>query len=351
VDFKDANGRRRAKQFPTKREADRFMVDARAQVSSGTYLHERDSVTIQAAANIWLDHCWRRAEANRRMERATLQDYKAKIRLHVLDPVAGLGAVQLVRLTRKLVCEFRDRLLTAGRSEATVRKVLSVLAQVLAHAQEEGLVVGNPVRDVRVIRSSRSGGRIQAPDKATVRRLLEGADDDFRPLVAVATFCGLRASETRGLRWSDVDFQAGYIHVRQRADAFNAFGEPKSEAGTRSVPLGPHVAGLLKRWRLACPLSPHDLVFPTRRGTVQSHSNILKRDFKPLCRSLEVDLRWHDLRHFAVSLWIEQGFSVKEVMTFAGHSSAQMTMDRYGHMFPNPDHHRGMAEVEQRLLG
>ena len=52
-----------------------------------------------------------------------------------------------------------------------------------------------------------------------------------------------------------------------------------------------------------------------------------------------------------VSLWIEQGFTIKEVMTFAGHSSVQMTMDRYGHLFPCPDHQRGMAEVESRLLG
>lgn len=62
-------------------------------------------------------------------------------------------------------------------------------------------------------------------------------------------------------------------------------------------------------------------------------------------------LRWHDLRHFAVSLWIEQGFSIKEVMTFAGHSSIQMTMERYGHLFPSPDHQKSMALVEQRVLG
>jgi len=111
-----------------------------------------------------------------------------------------------------------------------------------------------------------------------------------------------------------------------------------------------HVTNLLKRWKLACPPSPFDLVFPSRRGTVQGHANILKRHFKPLCREVGIVLRWHDLRHFAVSLWIEQGFSVKEVMTFAGHSSIQMTMDRYGHLFPSPDHQRVMAAVEQRLF-
>ena len=70
-----------------------------------------------------------------------------------------------------------------------------------------------------------------------------------------------------------------------------------------------------------------------------------------LLEKVEVTMRWHDLRHFAVSLWIEQGFSIKEVMTFAGHSSIQMTMERYGHLFPSPDHQKAMAMVEAKLLG
>lgn len=62
-------------------------------------------------------------------------------------------------------------------------------------------------------------------------------------------------------------------------------------------------------------------------------------------------MSWHDLRHFAVSLLIEQGFSVKEEMSFAGHSSIRMAMERYGHLFPSPDHQKAMAMVEAKLLG
>ena len=57
------------------------------------------------------------------------------------------------------------------------------------------------------------------------------------------------------------------------------------------------------------------------------------------------------IRIVLAGLWIEQGFSIKEVMTFAGHSSIQMTMERYGHLFPSPDHQNAMAEVEAKLLG
>ena len=60
------------------------------------------------------------------------------------------------------------------------------------------------------------------------------------------------------------------IHVRQRADRYNAIGAPKSEAGQRTIPLPPLVVNTLKEWRLACPPGRLDLVFPNSAGNVES---------------------------------------------------------------------------------
>jgi transposase len=92
------------------------------------------------------------------------------------------------------------------------------------------------------------------------------------------------------------------------------------------------------------------LVFPAPQGGILQHTRTQDR-FRKLLEKVGVTMRWHDLRHFAVSLWIEQDFSIKEIMTFAGHSSIQMTMERYGHLFPSPDHQKAMAMVEAKLLG
>jgi integrase len=152
------------------------------------------------------------------------------------------------------------------------------------------------------------------------------------------------------LRWADVDVANGSIHVRQRADFYGALGEPKSAAGHRSVPASPFVLNTLKEWKLACP-----------KGRSRSGVSVKRRIGSRSCQHREaplqtavrakIKLRWHDIRHFAVSLWIEQGFSIKEVMTFAGHASVQMTMERYGHLFLTLDHLRSMAEVEHRIFG
>ena len=351
VDFKDANGKRRSRQFATKREADSFLVNARAEVARGSYVHDADSVGIAAAAAQWLDWCARRRDAGQRMERATWVGYEGHVRLHICDPVGGIGGIKLSRLTRISVNEFRDRLLANGRSDMTTRKILSSLNLIVKYAQENGMIVQNPVQGVQVVRSGRVRERVGVARKEDVRRLIDAAADDFRPYLIVAAVCGLRASEQRALRWDNVDLESGLIHVRQRADAYNEVGEPKSNAGYRSVPMGPMVVNTLRRWKLQCPSSAQGLVFPTKQGRVRSHSNILKRHFKPLCQKVSVQMRWHDLRHFAVSLWIEQEFPPKAIMEFAGHSSIQLTFDLYGHLFPSPDHQKGMAAVEARLLG
>ena len=59
---------------------------------------------------------------------------------------------------------------------------------------------------------------------------------------------------------------------------------------------------------------------------------------------------WHALRHFAISCWIEAGLPPKTVQTFAGHSSLQVTMDRYGHLFRNEDHGRVMDAISTSFL-
>jgi len=342
---------------------DRFLVDARARIAAGTYIHDAESITVLAAAQAWIDQCRARRDAGRRMEATTYRDYDDKVRLHICDPVVGLGAIKLSRLNRKAINEFRDALLAHGRSEGTVRKVLGVLRLVFAHAQDNGEIAINPADGVRVHATRRTAEPIQAPPKETVRRLIEAAHDMFRPLVIVTALCGLRASEARGLTWDAVDLEGGYLHIRQRADAYNVMGEPKSEAGRRSIPMGPMVVSALRQWRAQCPITPLGLVFPARDGGIVRHDGLVRFMFKGTIERLRKahranpetvpdikPFRWHDLRHFAVSLWIEQGFSVKEVMSFAGHASVQMTMERYGHLFPSPEHHRAMAEVEARIF-
>lgn len=350
VNFTDQSGKRRSKQFTRRKDADVYLVKVRSLVANHTFLADHESTTVAGAAKAWLEHCEARSKAGRRMERSTLRGYADYVRLHITAPEIGIGDKLISQLNRRHVNEFRDRMLLNGRSEHLTRRALSVLKLTLDHAIDNGQLFTNAAQGVKVFKTDRIEQKAPVPTKEAVRALIRAADDDFKPLLIVSALGGLRASELRGLRWQDVDFDKGYILVRQRADAYNKMGAPKSQAGFRDIPAGPMVLNALRRWKLRCPKNSLDLVFPAPKGGILQHTRTQAK-FRTLQKKVEVMMRWHDLRHFAVSLWIEQGFSIKEVMTFAGHSSVQMTMERYGHLFPSPEHQKAMAMVEEKLLG
>jgi len=165
----------------------------------------------------------------------------------------------------------------------------------------------------------------------------------WRPLLITAIFTGLRASELRGLRWSDVNLKANELHVRQRADRFNEIGAPKSAAGHRTVPFPKLVANTLMECKLACPKSELDLVFPNGAGKVESLANIINRGLIPAQPGGAKYTGMHALRHFYASWCINRtkdgglGLPPKNVQERLGHASITMTLDRYGHLFKGDD--------------
>ena len=192
------------------------------------------------------------------------------------------------------------------------------------------------------------------PSKAEIRQLIDNAPDRWRPLLLIAIFTGLRASELRGLRWQDVDLDAGLIHVTQRADAWRRIGAPKSAAGTRTIPLVPMAINALRSWRCVCPKGELDLVFPNGAGNVDSLTNIAKRVWKPLECSCGIVTEtgkarygFHSLRHAAASLFIATlGWQPKRVQSVLGHASITMTFNTYGHLFAD---HEGDREAMKKL--
>src|SRR5262249_19993453 len=144
----------------------------------------------------------------------------------------------------------------------------------------------------------------------------------------------------------------GELCISRRVDAYGDEGSPKSAAGVRTVPLSAQLVSALKAWKIKSKFSkPNDLIFANRRGGHTGNDNLFKRHFLPLFDTLPVKrFNWHGLRHFAISCWIEAGMTPKTVQTFAGHSSLQITMDRYGHLFPSEDHKKAMDQIARGLF-
>lgn len=380
VDYVDSAGRRHLETLARKKDADAREAEVKVEVREGTHVAARDSATVSQAAELWIARCEKDG-----LERSTLDQYRQHVELHI-NPF--LGPKRLTELVVAGARQFEEKLLATGRSHAMARKVLVSLGSLLADAQERGLVQRNVVRDMRRKRGG-DGGRegrhkgrlvvgVDIPTPQEVKAIVGALEGNWRPLLLTAIFTGLRASELRGLRWEDVDFEKHEITVRRRADRFNALGSPKSKSSHREVPMPPLVSTTLREWRLACPQGKYDLVFPNGSGNVESHANIINRGLLPALIAAGVtaterdDNRpvptlashpvakytgLHALRHFYASWCINRredgglGLPPKTVQDRLGHSSILMTMDVYGHLFPKVDHIDEMAAAEMALLG
>jgi integrase len=296
------------------------------------------------------------------LEKGTMKSYDAVVRLHI-GP-SKIGHVKLALLSTPTIEDWRDHLV-AKLTRSRARKVLGVLKSILGEAHRRGLVAQNAALPVKIGTKKRELKKLEVghdiPGKPEIQKLLAactGRFDRHRPLLVTAIFAGMRASELRGLPWSAVDFDKKTITVRQRADEWGNIGMPKSAAGQREIPMSPTVVNTLREWRLVCPKGELGLVFPNMLGKVQPLSNIAHRFWRPLQRQAglvdtggEPLFNFHALRHFAASLWIELGFNQKRLQVLLGHSTVQMTYDRYGHLFPNvEDDHERFARGEIGLV-
>jgi integrase len=357
VDYYDPRGERHTETYGRKKDAEARAATVAVNMREGIHTALATSITIGEAAEDWLAAVEREGR-----ERATLAQY----RQHAAHIVPRLGHMRLAALTTPAVAAFRDDLLASG-SRAMARKVLTSLKSVLKNAQERGAVAQNVALPVKVGIDCRAKRKLQVgvdiPTPEEIKRILATTKGRSRAFLIVATFAGLRGSELRGLRWSDVDLKRGAIHVRQRTDRYNAIGAPKSESGARAIPIGPLVVNTLREWKLACPASPLDLVFPTNRGGIITHENTIRQIFMPAQVAADVRVAGkakytglHALRHFYASWCINRRadggleLPAKLVQERLGHAGIQITLDTYGHLFPRSDHGAELAAAERLFL-
>lgn len=151
---------------------------------------------------------------------------------------------------------FADQLRNADRSAEMIKKIIRSLGSIFKEARRRGLSNVAPTVGLDLDLPERSDPRPVIPTKPELQAMLTIATargSRQRALVLVATLCGLRASELRGLRWVDVDFDARMIKVAQRADASHTIGKLKSKAAYRSLRLSSLLLNSLREWKLLCP--------------------------------------------------------------------------------------------------
>jgi integrase len=272
-----------------------------------------------------------------------------------------LGGRRLDSLTPLDLDDLYASLLVSGRrqkpygplSGRSVRYVHVVLHKALADAVEGGLLARNVAERAK----PPSAKSTKAPEQAwwtpaELRAFLDlTADEPLGPLFRVAAMTGMRRGEVCGLRWSDVDLDAGRIEVRQQLlvvrgapDGGLMFSErTKTDHGRRRVDLDPVTVAVLrtertrqKAHKLAVGegwCNEHGLVFTEPDGRPLDPESVAKVFARRVARSGLPRLRFHDLRHTHVAHLIAAGAIPLKIAKRLGHASAAFTQDRYGHLF------------------
>jgi integrase len=170
-------------------------------------------------------------------------------------------------------------------------------------------------------------------------RVLAGATGEYRTLINVLAYGGLRWGEAAAIRRRRCDLLRGRIEVAESLAEVGAklyFGSTKTHQ-TRTVTLPRFLLGMLTRHLEGVSGDPEALVFTAPGGGPLRLTNFRRRVWVPALRAagLSEQVRIHDLRHTCVSLLIAQGEHPKSIQEHLGHSSIQVTIDRYGHLFPD----------------
>lgn len=368
--FTDANGGRIKQQFPTKRLADAKRVEVEGQVATGSFRAAATRATVSDACEEYLKHLQARHLRDARVTTTYLATNRGEVWNYIAQDLRpdghdktasrvtpfreGVGRSKLSQFTPADVIEWTDRLLAAGVSVSTTRRLVATLSRALAYAVSKNLVGVNVAKGVKVIGSRKADGpkKIIPPSKHDLRTLLDAAPPALYIKILFAASSGLRASEQWALRWRHIDLDSSKVRVETRLDIHGQEDTTKSLAGQRVVPIGRGVVEALLEWKDSVESSePDDIVFPNTEGGFTRHGNLLKREFDPFKLQMGLPaLTWHALRHYAVSTWIEAGLKPKVVQTFAGHATLAITMDRYGHLFPSDDHGAAMDKIAATLV-
>ena len=243
--------------------------------------------------------------------------------------IPAWGAQALSDVRTVAVEDWLRSLPLANGSRAKIRNLMSALFN---HAIRHEWTERNPIRFVR-----QSAKRETAPDVLTaeeIRSLLAELDGPYYVMTFLAAVSGLRVSELLALKWSDVNFAAGEIHLN-RAIVCQHVGPLKTETSQKPIPMDGGLSALLLDWRGRCPYNQdQDYVFASleMNGTQPLWpSSAMSRHIRPAAKRAGIlkHVRWHVFRHSFATLLKANGEDVKTVQESLRHADSKVTLDVY----------------------
>jgi integrase len=319
----------------TRAEVSQKVIRIQAELEKGLPV-QTAGTTMSKLLDDWLAQSIKPSRSH-----GTYVSYAGIVTLH-LKPAIGKHKVD--KLTQRNVLTLMNEKLAAGLSPTTVNQIRAVLRASLNQAMKWDLVGRNVAALTPPLRTEQREGHIFTADQ--LRDVVKAsADTDFEALFAVETATGLRMGELMGLRWRDADLDTGSLQVRHQGkviDGAFVLAPLKTKASRRTIPLSSPVVSILKRHRRSMIAKGLEygqawtedwFVFGKPGGSpaLEDQIRMAWHDVKARA-SLPETVRFHDLRHGALTLLAARGTPLRTLMGIAGHTNPQTTMQIYAHL-------------------
>ena len=327
------------RELPRRRDAEKAVLSLRSTINSGV----RSPETVRDL----IAHYRKHELTMERKAYATVQAHESYLTLHILPKW------QDYRLSEVKTVAVEEWLESLELAPATKTKLRNIMSAVYSHGIRHEWISFNPISKVRC-----SAKRLREPDVLTpgeFQALLRELPLRERVMVMVAGSTGLRRSELFALRWSDVNFFTMEIAVT-RSCVRNHFGDTKTEASRKPVPLHTSVCEALTEWRGASMYKgDDDFLFPSIRmnGTQPLMPDmVLKKAIRPALTRAAIKgkiIGWHSFRHSLATNLRSLGVDVKVAQELLRHANSRTTMDLYTQAVSADKRSASLRQVEMLL--
>jgi integrase len=329
--YRDPLGHLTSKTFTRKADAERWAREMEVDMERGDWLDPRGA---QVPLATWAEEFLSLA---RRLSPTTQETYRRDLTKYI---VPRFGAYRIGRLPADEIENWLNDEIAAGLAPSTVHRHYRTFRRVLQVAVQKRKIQTNPCDRVEPPRVPKREMSFLTWKQSVA--LAEAHQERYRALIYLAVDSGMRWSELIGLRRARVDLLRGKVRVTEQLVRLEGGKwlrkEPKTPASVRSITVSPVTAELLAdHVERFVAVGPDAAVFANTVGSPLISSSFWQHHFSKALRAAEVSCRFHDLRHTSVALAIAEGAHPKAIQTRMGHSSIAVTLDRYGHLFPELD--------------
>ncbi len=346
ISLRDINGKRKQKWIPTglkikgnKKKATEFL-NAKIQEYESLHLQYYTGITLAQYFSMWLEEVKNDVRPN------TYRNYAGNMKNHII-PYFEATKIKLQELTPLDLTTYYEKMKKTSLSATTIKHHHQNISKALSDAVAKGYIAVNPATAAKKPKERKFQAEFLNYSQLEELLNLFASSTVYVPVLLCVIY-GFRRSEVCGLKWHNIDFEKGTIHIcetlQQSTKALtgdsNYTDDTKTDSSNRTLPITSKARELLIRQKkiqtenkefLGSGYIETDYVCTLSNGKEITPNYLSKQFHKVIENSDLPQIRLHDLRHSVASNLLNDGFTVVQVADWLGHSSSSTTLKFYAH--------------------